>query len=158
MEQDYDLNDYDDPPPDNDHSRANAPLPSVRAGLEQLIAAGVPPAKLVVGLPWYGYIYKVDLHGKVLDNDQRPYGLIRELLGNSSWESRWDAASQSPFLVDTSAARGWREVWYDNPKSLRMKVAMAKTLGVKNFGMWTADSLNYSRPRAEWMEFWDALG
>ena len=63
---DYDLNDYDDPPPDNDHSRANAPLPTVQAGLKQLIAAGVPPAKLVCGLPWYGYVYKLTKEGKVL--------------------------------------------------------------------------------------------
>jgi hypothetical protein len=34
---------------------------------------------------------------------------------------------------------------------------MAKKLGVKFFGMWTADSLNYSKPEAEWMEWWDAL-
>ena len=44
---------------------------------------------------------------------------------------------------------------YDNPKSLRLKVAMAKSLGVKSFGMWTADKLNYSSP--DWMEWWDAL-
>ena len=63
---DYDLNDYDDPPPDNDHSRANAPLPTVQAGLTQLIAAGVPPEKIVCGLPWYGYVYKLTKGGKVL--------------------------------------------------------------------------------------------
>jgi hypothetical protein len=34
---------------------------------------------------------------------------------------------------------------------------MAKKLGVKFFGMWTADSLNYSKPEVEWMEWWDAL-
>eukprot|EP01046_Picozoa_sp_COSAG06_P076639 COSAG06_NODE_24552_length_659_cov_1.016071_1_plen_203_part_01 len=44
---DYDLNDYNDPPPDNDHSRANAPLPTVEAGLKQLLATpGVTAEKL----------------------------------------------------------------------------------------------------------------
>ena len=151
------LNDYDDPPPDNDHSRANAPLPTVQAGLKQLIAAGVPPAKLVCGLPWYGYVYKLTKKGKVLvraphprpagclrsltkklrqDNDQLPFWRIQELLSNASWTSHWDEASQTPYLVDTADEAGWREVWYDNPKSLRLKVAMAKELGVKSFGMW----------------------
>ena len=63
---DYDLNDFDDPPPDNDHSRANAPLPAVEAGLKQLIAAGVPPEKIVCGLPWYGYVYLLTKKGIVL--------------------------------------------------------------------------------------------
>ena len=34
-------------------------------------------------------------------------------------------------------------MWYDNPKSLRLKVVAAKALGVQNFGMWTADVLKY---------------
>lgn len=31
---------------------ANSPLPAVRRGLQQWLAAGVPPGKLVLGLPW----------------------------------------------------------------------------------------------------------
>ena len=91
------------------------------------------------------------------DNDQVEYWKIEELLSNASWTSHWDEASQTPYLVDTAHKAGWREVWYDNPKSLRLKVAMAKTLGVQSFGMWTADKLNYSKPEASWMEWWDAL-
>ena len=36
---DYDLNDYDDPPPDNDHSLANSPAPVVESGLRGLLGA-----------------------------------------------------------------------------------------------------------------------
>ena len=100
---------------------------------------------------------KLDKHGKVQDNDQLEYGLIEPLLSNTSWKLHWDEHSQSPYLVDTSDEEGWREIWYDNPKSLRLKVALAKKLGVHSFGMWTADSLNYSMPQTTWMEFWDAL-
>ena len=70
------------------------------------------------------------------DNDQLPFWRIQELLSNASWTSHWDEASQTPYLVDTADEAGWREVWYDNPKSLRLKVGMAKELGVKSFGMW----------------------
>ena len=87
------------------------------------------------------------------------YCQIQALLANASWASHWDAASSTPFLVDTidKATSGWHEVWYDNPKSLRLKVAAAKALGVQNFGMWTADVLNYSEPKEDWMAWWDAL-
>ena len=94
---------------------------------------------------------------KLQDNDQLGFWRIQQLLSNASWTPHWDEASQTPYLVDTADEAGWREVWYDNPKSLRLKVAMAKELGVKSFGMWTADSLNYSKPEADWMEWWDAL-
>lgn len=166
---DYDLNDYDDPPPDNDHSRANAPLPAVEKGLKQLLAQpGVTAEKLIVGLPWYGYIYHT-LDGKVVDSDQLGYGQIEPMLANSSWLQRWDSASQTPYLVEqktalASTSSNWverrklieREIWYDNPRSLRLKVAMAKNLGIQNFGSWTADALDYSNT-ASAKAMWDAL-
>ena len=34
---DYDLNDYDDPAPWNDHSMANSPAPVVAQGLQKLM-------------------------------------------------------------------------------------------------------------------------
>ena len=168
---DYDLNDYNDPPPDNDHSRANAPLPTVEAGLKQLLATpGVTAEKLVLGLPWYGYIYYT-LDGHVVDNDQIGYGEIEPMLSNASWEQRWDAASQTPVLMEKNAAAGaheqegagsqkpqlGREIWYDNPRSLQLKVAMAKALGIRRFGCWTADALDYNgRPEAA-KAMWDAM-
>ncbi|KAL4440207.1 hypothetical protein ABPG75_003208 [Micractinium tetrahymenae] len=36
---------------------ANSPLPLVRRGLGQWLELGVPAKKLVLGLPWYGYVY-----------------------------------------------------------------------------------------------------
>ena len=90
------LNDYDDPPPDNDHSRANAPLPTVQAGLKQLIAAGVPPAKLVCGLPWYGYVYKLTKKGKVLVSAPSPPPSPRRLSAQPDKEA---ATGQRPAAV-----------------------------------------------------------
>lgn len=174
---DYDLNDYNDPPPDNDHSRANAPLPAVEAGLKQLLATpGVTAEKLVLGLPWYGYIYYT-LDGHVVDDDQIGYGEIEPMLSNTSWEQRWDAASQTPVLVETNAAaaRGHGlqgqgqeevgsqkpqlglEIWYDNPRSLQLKVAMAKALGIRRFGCWTADALDYNGSPEAAKAMWDAM-
>lgn len=172
---DYDLNDYDDPAPDNDHSRANAPLPTVEKGLKQLLGtAGITAEKLVVGLPWYGYIYYT-IDGHVVDNEQLGYGEIERMLANSSWVQRWDSLSQTPYLVEekqisaAASTRGagktegavrrkllGREVWYDDPRSLRLKVAMAKRLGIRNFGCWTADALDY-RNSASVKAMWESL-
>jgi di-N-acetylchitobiase len=166
---DYDLNDYDDPPPDNDHSRANAPLSTVEKDLKQLLGTpGVTAEKLVVGLPWYGYMYYT-VDGHAVDNDQLGYGEIEPMLTNSSWLQRWDESSQTPYLVEQTTAHSsastegavgkkiiGREIWYDDPRSLKLKVAMAKRLGIRNFGCWTADALNYKNS-ASAKAMWDSL-
>ena len=50
----YDLNDYSDPPPDNDGSMANSPYWVDAMGLVAFQGIGVPASKLVMALPWYG--------------------------------------------------------------------------------------------------------
>jgi di-N-acetylchitobiase len=35
-------------------------------------------------------------------------------------------------------------VWYDNPKSLQKKAAVASELGLRGVGMWNLDCLDYS--------------
>ena len=35
----------------------NAPLPRIAAGLANFTALGIPASKLVLGTPWYGYVY-----------------------------------------------------------------------------------------------------
>ena len=160
---DYDLNDYDDPPPDNDHSRANSPFPTVEAGLKQLLSTpGITAEKLVLGLPWYGYIYYT-LDGHVIDNEQLGYGEIEPKLANASWIQKWDESSQTPYLIENKTfndARGrllGREIWYDDPRSLRLKVEMAKGLGIRHFGCWTADALDYDLHPAAAKAMWDAM-
>lgn len=36
---------------------ANSPIDTVRKGVQQWLDLGVPPHKLVLGLPWYGEYY-----------------------------------------------------------------------------------------------------
>lgn len=49
----YDLNDYSDPPADNDGSMANSPYWVDAMGLVAFQDIGVPVSKLVMALPWY---------------------------------------------------------------------------------------------------------
>ena len=81
----------------------------------------------------------------------------RQNSSNLTTSRRWDVDTASPWYNYRDGEGVVHQIWYDDPKSLRLKVAMAKQLGVQSFGMWTADKLNYSQPEADWMEWWDAL-
>jgi hypothetical protein len=51
---------------------ANSPLDTVRKGVQQWLDLGVPPHKLVLGLPWYGEgldthpLHRLDTLGSVV--------------------------------------------------------------------------------------------
>ena len=140
---DYDLNDYDDPPPDNDGSLANSPAPVVERGLRGLLAAGVPPSKLIVGLPFYAYEYRGFLGKRPITSWQRGLHEISSELRDASWTHTFDNASQTPYLSRGSGLAK-QQLWYDDPPSIATKIAAARALGLSLSGCWTADALDYS--------------
>jgi len=70
-----------------------------------------------------------------------PYVGIRPLLANASATAAWDAASSTPYLqlqqqqtgISTgsqpAAAAAAAQLWYDDPRSLRLKIALVEKLG-----------------------------
>ena len=66
------------------------------------------------------------------------------LLPHANHGEEWDPWSQTPFLRYTDPHQGTAyEVWYENQKSLALKYAYAKEVGVRGVGMWQANSINY---------------
>lgn len=154
---DYDLNDYDDPAPWNDHSLANSPLPVVEKGLRELIAI-LPASKVVVGLPFYGYEYVGFVGERPVANFHRKVRDFSGLLhNNSGWSRHFDNVSRTPFLRRGKGLLR-REIWYDDPSSIAQKVAVARALGLSHAGCWTGNSLDYDAgaPIPAHL-FWEAL-
>jgi chitinase len=87
------------------------------------LAAGVPPAKLLLGVPFYGYGWTqvpevgngVFQEGNPVRGD-RPYRYIQSLFANSTVYR--DPVSQTPWLFDGDAF--WT---FDDPISIRAKAA-----------------------------------
>jgi spore germination protein YaaH len=65
------------------------------------------------------------------------------------------AASDGEEMIGGEILR--HEVWYDDPRSLQLKVAMAKELGIRRFGCWTADALDCRDHPEAAHAMWDAL-
>lgn len=87
-----------------------------------------------------------------------------KLIEDRNLQVQWDEMSQTPFIdfpdPPTSEHGGSMfQLWYDNPKSLRLKYELVQELGLRGAGMWNADTLDYgsSGGEHETRAMWEAL-
>ena len=158
---------------------ANSALLTTAKGIEEYLDLGIPPDKLVLGLPWYGYDYpclelteenvcsipKVPYRGVNCSDAagrQRGYGDICDLVFTSSIDVMWNATLQSPFFNFKHQSTGQdHQMWYDDPRSLSMKYVYAKQQGLKGLAFWNVDQLDYSdspRAKEQTAKMWEAIG
>ncbi len=145
---------YDLAGPWDERTGHNAPLASAGGpfGASPAIAfyeqAGVPPAKLVLGVPFYGHAYAgvADVDGpgagmgvtftgtpRRAPSGSLTYRAVAPLVDTGGRQRHWDPVAQVPWLVDVAA----REVIsYDDPESMRAKVAFARAEGLGGLMIW----------------------
>jgi GH18 family chitinase len=127
---------------------AGDPTPqlNVRASIDAYIAAGAPPSKLVVGVPFYGYGYAgVDSmqkgrfqSGTSSPPDANPWaGAIRyhripEAL-RSGFTRHWDARAGVPWLYN-ARTRTW--ITYDDIESIGLKINLVGTRKLGGIMIW----------------------
>lgn len=158
---------------------ANSAYNNTMYGLHRWIVENFPKDKLVLGLPWYGYIYPCtdmsvngvcsirevpfrgvncsDAAGKEID-----YSYIIELVKNSTTGKIVDQIAQSPFFnyKDPSSHQQY-QIWYDDPASLTLKYNSAVTLDLRGVGVWNTESLDYDSSNPDQVkavhDMWAAL-
>jgi spore germination protein YaaH len=114
-------------------------------------ASLVDPAKLLIGLPAYGYNW--DLTAFVPSREEYSaeafsWSDISELLTRPGAVEHWDAAAQSPYVTYTE--RGHRyEAWFENAESLRAKTALIAKYHLAGLSMWSLGQEDAS--------FWSAV-
>jgi chitinase len=120
---------------------------SADRAVREFLAAGVPPAKLVLGVPFYGRAW-----GEVApENDglfqsgkapkthiETHYGSLAPLVDHAGYVRRWDADAQAPFLWN---AKDRVFISYEDPESLRAKsrYILERHLGGAMFWEYYAD-------------------
>jgi chitinase len=115
---------------------------SADRAVREFLAAGVPAAKLVLGVPFYGHAWAdVQPVGEGLyQPGTRPrervdthYASLAALAQQPGWVRRWDALAQAPFLWNAD-----RRLWigYDDPESLRVKARYIREHGLAGAMFW----------------------
>jgi len=114
----------------NLYTHPSAPDPSsADRAVSDFLAAGVPPGKLVLGVPFYGRAWgeveSDDASGGLFRPGKKPserldthYANLSALAAGGGFERRWDRASQAPYLWSREKKIF---VTYDDPESLRVK-------------------------------------
>ncbi len=98
---------------------------SASGSVKAFLQAGVPAAKIVLGVPFYGHAWShVDgenhgLFEKGKKNNLEPdYKAILNLLAQGGFTRYWDPRAQAPYLYNATSRTF---VTYEDPESLRLK-------------------------------------
>jgi len=127
----YDMDDPSTPSP-------NSPLTGSRfSDLDavQQYAAVVSPAKVILGLPYYGYDWPTagPGQGDPATGPPVPFGYAQ--IASMGQHVYWDPVTQTPwtsYLVGTQ----WHQTWFDDPTSLALKARLAGTYHIGGLGIW----------------------
>ncbi|XP_015766784.1 PREDICTED: di-N-acetylchitobiase-like [Acropora digitifera] len=158
-------------------AKANSPLNQTKYAVGEYLDLGIEPAKLVLGLPWYGYDYpcvdvingvcfikKVPFRGVNCSDAagrQAEYGEIQDLaISRALFNPQFDEESTSYFFDYEDTVGGMHQVWFDDVGSLKPKYEFAANRGLNGVAIWNVDLLDYSdspRAKLQTKNMWDSL-
>ncbi len=107
----------------------------------------MPPNKLVLGVPYYGYNYMVDSpdikaptypwYGQAQMYTEATNEIAPNMANISGYKTGWDPAGEVGWKAYQVADSGvWRMIFLDDPKSLSMKYDFAKSKNLAGVGIW----------------------
>ena len=127
----YDMNDRSSPSP-------TAPLIggsfNDTEALQQFTAV-VPPQKVILGVPYYGYDWPTTDGSSTAQATGSESPLSASEINASGHPTYWDPTTQTPwtsYLVGTQ----WHETYFDDPTSLALKAQLASQFHIAGLGIW----------------------
>ncbi len=118
---------------------------SVDASIHAFERAGVPAAKLILGIPFYGHMWGdvaglnhgLFQPGKPIPNAYAPYSLIEATMLEHGFTRYWDAASAVPSLYNAETRIF---VSYEDPQSIASKCSYVLTHKLGGVMFWDYSS------------------
>jgi spore germination protein YaaH/flagellar hook assembly protein FlgD len=123
--------------------------------------ARVKPSRIILGLPWYGRAWStVDDSVRSATRDGAKFGYSTAVnYGNvvalvERHGRRWDGVERTPYVAyrrencttTYGCVTSWRQVYYEDGASLRLRLEMVNEYGLRGAGMW---ALGYDGGHAE---------
>jgi len=143
-----------------------ASLGFVDRSIQYAVKQGVPKSKIVVGINFYGRIWKSDSPTNTEGRVIRGLGIsnvrVPPLIEKYNGRVVYDEASQSPratiripagaveYVGETKLTAGTYTIWFENERSIKAKLRLVAEHGINGSGSW---SLNQ-----ETRDVWDYYG
>lgn len=110
---------------------------NVTRTVDTYLAAGVPPGKLVLGVPWYGYDWPVVSSAR----KSTATGTATARFYNAAvtiaeaHSKTFDPTTFVPWVAYLSSGN-WRQLWFDDERSLELKYGLVNSKNIAGVGIW----------------------
>jgi spore germination protein YaaH len=138
--------------------RADGEAGGLRASLDAYAAVGVPVDRTLLGLPLYGITWPVEgsaIYAPATDegNEWVPRRNLR-VFEAAGFSPTYDPVESVEFYSVQAEDGRWDAVYYDSPRSLTPKLALADDRGLAGVGFW---AIGYERGLPGYTELIDAF-
>lgn len=139
---------YDFTRPSSDYSGPVAPLQQIKESVVAYLR-DVPPNKLLLGVPYYGYEWPTYSKEPVSKTKSEgyiaTYKRVKELVGSAASILGWDSESFTPYLISTESGQT-SQIFYDDTRSLGLKYDFINETNLGGVAIW---ALGYDTPNTE---------
>lgn len=115
-----------------------AGFPWMEACLRHLLALGVPPGKVSLGIPsysdWWFPSYSVKEGSRMRGRDI-PYVRAESLLTANGLRATWDSVQKSPYAV-WSETGVFRYLWIEDTRAFLDKLALVSRYDLRGYSVW----------------------
>jgi hypothetical protein len=124
----------------NNPSVPSATAPLVGGGYSdtealQEFTAVVPPQKIILGVPYYGYDWPTTDGTRTAQATGGESPLSDGVIASSGHPTYWDPSTQTPWTAYQVGTQ-WHETFFDDPTSLALKAQLANTYHIAGLGIW----------------------
>lgn len=110
---------------------------NITRSVQTYLAAGLPPSKLQLGVPWYGYEWPTvsEARGAATTGEGRAIRYEDSRIAAPLNGRVFDEATSTPWYK-YFVADNWYQVWYDDSMSLALKYQFVNDTGLRGIGIW----------------------
>jgi Glycosyl hydrolases family 18 len=124
----------------NSRSVPSATAPLVGGGYNdtealQQFTAVVPPGKVILGVPYYGYDWPTTDGTRTAQATGGESPLSYGVIASSGHPTYWDPTTQTPWTA-YQVGNQWHETFFDDPTSLGLKAQLANSFHIAGLGIW----------------------